>query len=161
MPGSRRSSGEGIGYPFQYSWISLMAQMVKNPPAIRETWVQSLGWEDPLEEGMATHSIILAWWIPWAEEPGRLQFMGSQSHMTEWLNTALHRTSPMGQRVKIPLYCRRHRRCGFNSWVGKIPWRRAWQPTLYCCLKNPVDRGAWQSIVQRVTKSQTKLSTHS
>ena len=61
MPGSRRSSGEGIGYPFQYSWISLMAQMVKNPPAIRETWVQSLGWEDPLEEGMATHSIILAW----------------------------------------------------------------------------------------------------
>ena len=55
-----------------------MAQTVKNPPAMRETWVQSLGWEDPLEEGMATHSSILAWRIPWTEEPGRLQSMGSQ-----------------------------------------------------------------------------------
>ena len=64
MPGLRRSSGEGIGYPFQYSWISLMAQMVKNPPAVRETWVRSLGWEDNLEEGMVTHSVILAWRIP-------------------------------------------------------------------------------------------------
>ena len=44
---------------------------------MRETWVQSLGWEDPLEEGMATHSSTLAWKIPWAEEPGRLQYMGS------------------------------------------------------------------------------------
>ena len=59
--GSRRSPGEGIDYPFQYSWASLVAQMVKNPPARRETWVQSLGWEDPLEEGMATYSSILAW----------------------------------------------------------------------------------------------------
>ena len=55
-----------------------MAQTVKNPPAMRETWVQSLGWEDPLEEGMATHSSILAWRILWTEEPGRLQSMGSQ-----------------------------------------------------------------------------------
>ena len=78
-----RSSGEGIGYPLQYSWASLAAQMVKNPPALGEIWVQSLGWEDPLEKGMATHSSILAWRIPWTEEPGRLQFMGSQSHMTE------------------------------------------------------------------------------
>jgi len=46
--------------------------MVKNPPAMRETWVLSLGWEDPLEKGMATHSSILAWRIPWTEEPGRL-----------------------------------------------------------------------------------------
>ena len=51
---------------------------VKNLPAMRETWVRSLGWEDPLEEGMATHSSILAWRIPWTEEPGRLQSMGSQ-----------------------------------------------------------------------------------
>ena len=55
-----------------------MAQIVKNPPAMWETWVQSLGCEDPLEEGMATHSSILAWRIPWTEEPGRLQSMGSQ-----------------------------------------------------------------------------------
>ena len=56
---------------------SLVAEMVKNPPAMRETWVQSLGWEDPLEKGMATHSSIFACRIPWAEESGRLQYMGS------------------------------------------------------------------------------------
>ena len=55
-----------------------MAQTVKNLPAEQETWVQSLGWEDPLEKGMATHSSILAWKIPWAEEPGGLQSMGLQ-----------------------------------------------------------------------------------
>ena len=52
--------------------------MVKSLPAVPETWVQYLGWEDPLEKEMATHSSILAWEIPWMEEPGRLQFMGSQ-----------------------------------------------------------------------------------
>jgi len=57
---------------------SLVAQMVKNPPAMQETWVQSLGWEDPLEKGMSTHSNILAWRIPRTEELGRLQPMGSQ-----------------------------------------------------------------------------------
>ena len=51
---------------------------IKNPPAMRETWVRSLGWEDSLEKGMATHSSILAWRIPWTEEPGGLQSMGSQ-----------------------------------------------------------------------------------
>ena len=56
----------------------LVAQMVKNLPAMWETWVGSLGWEDPLEEGTATHSSILAWRIPWTEETGRLQSMGSQ-----------------------------------------------------------------------------------
>ena len=55
-----------------------MAQLGKNPPAMQETWVQSLGWEDPLEKGKATHSSILAWRIPWTEEPGRLQSTGSQ-----------------------------------------------------------------------------------
>ena len=55
-----------------------MAQMVKNLPAVWGTWVQSLGWEDPLEKGMATHSSILAWRIPCTEEPGRLQSMGLQ-----------------------------------------------------------------------------------
>ena len=52
--------------------------MLKNPPAMWETWVRSLGWEDPLEEDMATHSSIVAWRIPWTEEPGRLQSVGSQ-----------------------------------------------------------------------------------
>ena len=73
IPGSGRSPGERIGYPLQYSWASLVAQLVKNPPAMWETWVRSLGWEDPLEKGKATHSIILAWRIPWT-----IQSMGSQ-----------------------------------------------------------------------------------
>ena len=64
IPGSGRSPGGGISYPLQYSWNSLVAQMVKNPPAMWKTWVQSLGWEDPLEEEMATFSSILAWRIP-------------------------------------------------------------------------------------------------
>ena len=55
-----------------------MAQLVKNPPAMCKTWIQSLGWEDPSEKGMATHSSILAWRIPCTEEPGRLQSMGLQ-----------------------------------------------------------------------------------
>ena len=61
IPGSGRSLREGIGYPLQYSWASLVAQLLKNPLAMQETWVRSLGWEDSLEEGMATHSSILAW----------------------------------------------------------------------------------------------------
>ena len=60
IPGSGRSTGEGIGYPLHYSWASLVAQLVKNPPAIWETWVQSLSWEDPLKKGKAIHSSILA-----------------------------------------------------------------------------------------------------
>ena len=62
---------------FQIYWASLVAQAVKNPPAIQETQVQSLGREDPLEKGMATHSSILAWRIPWTGEPGGLQSIGS------------------------------------------------------------------------------------
>ena len=64
IPGSGRSAGEGIGYPLQYSWTSLVAQLVKNPPTMQETWVQSLGCDDPLEKGKVTHSSILAWRIP-------------------------------------------------------------------------------------------------
>ena len=60
IPGLGRSPGKEIGYPLQYFWASLVAQMIKNLPAMWETWVQSLGWEDPLEESIATHSSILA-----------------------------------------------------------------------------------------------------
>ena len=65
------------GPPLWVQMASLVAQMVKIPPAVWETWVQSLGWEDSLKEGMAIHSNILAWRIPWMEEPGGLQSMGS------------------------------------------------------------------------------------
>ena len=70
---------------------SQVAPVVKNLPANAgdiETWVQSLGWEDPLEEGMATHSSILAWRIPWTEEPGRLRSIGSQRVEQSWSNLA-------------------------------------------------------------------------
>ena len=77
--GSGRSTGEGIGYPFQYFWASLVAQLIKNLPAVWKTWVQSLGWEDPLEKGKTIHSSILAWRIPWT-----VQSMDSQrKDMTE------------------------------------------------------------------------------
>ena len=76
FPGSGRSPGEGIGYSFQYSWASLVAQKVKNLPAMQETWVQSLGCKDPLEKGMATHCSVLAWRVSQIEAPGSLQPMG-------------------------------------------------------------------------------------
>ena len=78
ISGSGRSTGEGISYPLQYSWASLVAQLVKNPPAMQETWVQSLGQEDPLEKKMAIHSSVLIWIIPWTEEPCGLKSTGSQ-----------------------------------------------------------------------------------
>ena len=65
IPGSGRSAGEGVGYLLQYTWAFLVAQLVKNPAAVWETWVQPLGWEEPLEKGKATHSSILPWRIPW------------------------------------------------------------------------------------------------
>ena len=72
---------------YQLTWAYLVVQTVKNQPAMQKTRVQSLGWEDPLEKEMATHSSILAWEIPWTEEPGRLQSMGS--------TTNTHRHTPI------------------------------------------------------------------
>ena len=69
--------------PESYDWTSLVAQMVKNLPAMGETWVRSLGWEDLLEKGKATHSSILVWRILWTEEPGRLQFHGVAKSQTQ------------------------------------------------------------------------------
>ena len=63
---------------YQLAWASLVVQMVKNQPVMQKTQVRPLGWEDPLEKEMETHSSILAWRIPWTEEPGRLQSRGSQ-----------------------------------------------------------------------------------
>ena len=78
IPGLGIAAGEGIGYSLQYSWASLVAQMVKNPPAMRETWAASLGWEDSLEEGMATHSSILPRRIPMDRGAWQATVMGSQ-----------------------------------------------------------------------------------
>ena len=65
IPGSGRSAGDGMSYPFQYSWASLVAQLLKNLLAMWETCVQFLDWEDPMEKGKATNSSFLAWTIPW------------------------------------------------------------------------------------------------
>ena len=78
-----------------------MAQTVKNPPAMQKASVRSLGWEDPLKEGMAIHSSILAWRIPWTEEPGRLQSMGSQRVGHDWATK--HHTAREKIIIKRPL----------------------------------------------------------
>ena len=77
-----------MGYPLQYSWASCVAPLVKNPPVMRETWVQSLGWEEPLEKGTATHSSILAWGIPMDRGAWWAPWGHKELDMTELLSTA-------------------------------------------------------------------------
>ena len=81
IKGEPKTPDQDLTYVFYsvYSWsASLVAQLVKNPPIMRETWVRALGWEDPLEKEMAPHSSTMAWKIPWTQETGRLQSTGSQ-----------------------------------------------------------------------------------
>ena len=95
IPALERSPGEGICHTLQYSWVSLVAQMMKNWPTMRETWVGSLGWQDPLEESMTTHVSILAWRISmdkgawWATVHGILQ-----DRILEWVALPFSRGSP-------------------------------------------------------------------
>ena len=90
IPESGRSAGEGIGHPFQYSWASLVAQLVKNLPAEWETWIQSLGCKDPLEKGKITHASILAWRIPWTVTKSQTRL--SNFHFTCPLSQWCHPT---------------------------------------------------------------------
>ena len=80
--------------------MKYVTQMVKDQPAIQETWVWSLGWEDPLEEGMATYSSTLAWRIPWTEEPGGLQSIGSQRVRPNWVHTRPDRDTESSDAVQ-------------------------------------------------------------
>ena len=86
----------------RFSVFYLVAQMVKNPPAMQETWVWSLGQEDPLEKEMATHSSTLAWIIPWMEESGGLQSMGSQRVRNDW---ATKHSNPRGSVGQLRVIC--------------------------------------------------------
>ena len=97
--GSGRSPEEGIGYPFQHSWTFLVAQLVKNLPAMQETWVRSLGWEDPLEKGIATHSSVLAWRIPWT-----VYSMGSQRVGHDWVTFTFHAYMKLLYMYKLYIY---------------------------------------------------------
>ena len=100
IPGSGRSAEEGIGYPFQYSWASLVAQLVKNLPIMREMWVRSLGWEDLVEKGKVTHSRIPAWRIlhsPWGSK---------ESDTSEQLSlTAILSDTSSKHFISCHLYC--------------------------------------------------------
>ena len=93
IPGSGSSPGEGIGYPLHYSWASLVAQMVKNPPAMQETCVRSLGWGDPWRRAWQPTPIVLPGESPWTKEPGGLQSMVSQRIGHDWTtkNSTAHR----------------------------------------------------------------------
>ena len=117
---------------FKFAFIFLLAQLVKNLPAMQETWVQSLGWEDPLEKmekAMAPRSSTLAWKIPWTEEPGRLQSMGSlESDTTERVHFHFS-LSCIGEGNGNPLQC--------------------------SCLENPRDGEAWWAAIYGVAQSRT------
>ena len=102
------SPGEGIGYPLQYSWASLLAQKIKNPPAMRETWVQSLDWEDPLEEGKAIHFSTGAWRIPMDREAWQASpWSQKEPDTTEQLSPAQH--SHLNHNYR-------------GTWQGVCPW---------------------------------------
>ena len=121
----------------------MVAQMVKCLPTMWETWVRSLGQEDPLEQEMATHSSTLAWKIPWMEEPGRLQSMGLQRVGHDWV-TSLHFTNA-GDVGSVP-------------GLGRFPGKRSGYLLQYTCLENSMNRGAGWAAVHGVAKSQVQLS---
>ena len=165
--------------------FSLVAQMVKSLPTMPETRVRSLGWEDPLEKEMATHSSTLAWRIPWMEEPGRLQSMGSQRVRHDWATSFF-----LSYTVCKSVTCIANTfKCHFNwlllkssgttlvaqmvkclstmweTWVRSLgwedSWKRKWQPTLVL-LPWKSHGFSWRRVVQAtvhgVTKSQAQLS---
>ena len=150
-----------------------MAQKVKNLPAVQESGVRFLCWEDPLEKGMATHSSILARRIPWAEEPGGLQSMGLQRVRHDWVtntHTYAHRLTEsfggINRQLEGPLkwLSGKEPACsaGDAGDVGLIPGLgRApgeWLPTPVFLLKNPMDRGAWRATIHGVARSPTQLN---
>ena len=126
-------------------WTSLVAHRLKHLPAMWETWVRSLGREDPLEKEMATHSSILGWRIPWTKEASKLQSTGSQRVGHDWATSlslsAIIWASLVAQMVKRLTAMQ-------ETWssipeLGRSPGERNGNPLQYSCLENPVDRGPW------------------
>ena len=145
----------------------LSGSVVKNPSAIQETRFWSLGWEDPLEEKMATHSSILAWKIPWTDEPGGLQSMGPQRVGYNW-GTLEGNGSPLQYScLENPVdrgawWAAVHSVAQSWTWLKRLSMHACigegnGNPLQYSCLENPRDGGAWWAAVHRVAQSQTRL----
>ena len=131
--------------------VSAVTQLVRNPPAMWDTWLWSLGWEDPVEKGKG-YSLQYSG----LENPMDCMVRGViESDTTDWLSLSYkYRGFPSGSDgERICLQCRRP---GFSPWVRKSPWRRKWQPTPVF-LPGDMDRGAWRATVRGVSKSQTRL----
>ena len=141
----------------------LVAQLVKNPPAMGETWVQPLGWEDRLEMEMATHSSILAWRIPQTEEPSGLMSIWSHRVGHKWSDFRLKSSSGNSIWWGFPYSSvGKESVCNARD-LGSIPGSRRspgdgnGNPLQYSCVENPMDRGAWQAKIHGVPKSWTHL----
>ena len=134
-PGPGRSAGEGIGYPLQYSWASLVAQLVRNLPAIFETWVRSLSWKDHLE---------LCTPVFW---PGMENSMNCIGH---WVAKSWTWLSDFHSLIYIPTY--------IYIYIWYIYGEGNGTPLQYSCLENPMDEGAWKAAVHEVAKSRTWLN---
>ena len=131
--------------------------MVKHLPAVQKTQVRSLGQEDPLEKEMATHSSILAWEIPWTEEPGRLQSMGLQRVGHDWSDLAAAAAAAAGGSNGKVSACSAEDP-GSIPGLGRSPGEGNGNALQYSCLENSMDREAWWATVHGVAKSWTQLS---
>jgi len=154
IPMLGKSAGEGIGYPLQYSWASLMAQLVKNPPALWETWVQSLDWEDPLEKRKATHSSILSWRIPWTVYSP----LGcKESDTTERLS--LHSVIGLPRWLSGSELPANAGDVGLIPGLGRSLGEGNGNPLWYSCLKHPKDRRLVVYSPWGCKRSQTTMSS--
>ena len=137
----------------KYPWASVVGQRLKRLPAMWETWVQSLGWEDPLEKEMATHSSILAWRIPWSEQPGGQQSTGLQRVRLSWATSlSLSNTHDYHGGSMVKNLSANAGDVGSIPGLGRSPGEGNGNPLQYSCLGNPMDRGAWQATVLEVTR---------
>ena len=133
----------------------LAAQMVKTLAAMQETQVWSLHQEDPPEKWMATHSSILAWKIPWTEEAGRLQSMGSQRVRHNWVTSTIYSLTVGNSNGKESAHNLGD--LGLIPGLGRSPGGGHGNPLQDFCLENSMDRGAWWATAHGIAKSQARL----
>ena len=149
-------------YPSRYKYhyasegASLVAQRLRPLPAMQETWVQCLGQEDPLEKEMATHSSILAWRIPWTEEPGGPQSTGWQRVGHDWATSLTLSCFSRGSDGKESAW--NEGDPGLILGLGRSPGEGNDYPLQCSCLENCMGRGAWRATVYGVAENQTWLS---